>query len=440
MNMNMNSNKFNLKNCVAGQDVKFTLADGRSVAEICFDNAATTPPFASVIKDLLDFVPYYSSVHRGKGYKSQICSDILEQSRLEVLNFVKGDPVHDVVIYVKNATEGINKLSNRLAGNEKNIILTTYMEHHSNDLPWRKNFQVDYVKIDQTGRLLLNDLEEKLMKYRGKVNLVAVTGASNVTGYINPIYEIAEMAHRYDARVLVDAAQLAPHYPINMNTPESVRHIDYLVFSAHKMYAPFGIGVLIGPRGCFQEGAPDDRGDGTVKMVTDDYILWDDPPHKEEAGTPDLMGVVALISAIKTLNRIGMVNLASHEQALTQYAFAKLKRILGLTLYSALSGNQAQVGIIPFNMRGISYDDLAARLSNEAGIAVRSGCFCAHPYVQRLLKVPLSEIKYYKRNPAVVRPGMVRLSFGIYNDCSEIDLLASYLEQLSERIHHGEFP
>lgn len=249
----MNLDKFNFQQYVTGRDIKVTLADGQSVAEINFDNAATTPPFTSVIKKLLDFVPYYASVHRGKGYKSQICTQILEQSRLEILNFVKGDPAHDVVIFTKNATEGINKLANRLAGNKKNIVLSTCMEDHSNELPWRKNFQIDYVKVDQTDRLLLNDLEDKLEKYRGRVSLVAVTGASNVTGYINPIDEIAEIAHRYDADILVDAAQLAPHYPINMHTPESINHIDYLVFSAHKMYAPFGIGVLIGPRGVFSK-------------------------------------------------------------------------------------------------------------------------------------------------------------------------------------------
>lgn len=157
----------NFRQLVAGQDMKIMLDDGRYIQEINFDNAATTPPFISVIKGLMDFVPYYSSVHRGKGYKSEICSNILEQSRLEILNFVKGDAEHDVVVFVKNATEGINKLSNRLAGHEKNVILSTYMEHHSNDLPWRQKFHVDYINVDRMGRLLLTDLKERDIRVIG---------------------------------------------------------------------------------------------------------------------------------------------------------------------------------------------------------------------------------------------------------------------------------
>ncbi len=417
---------------VVGQELKLP---GRSTGEINFDNAATTPPFVSVLNALMEFAPYYSSVHRGKGVKSQISSDVFDRARLDVLNFVKGSPDHDTVIFVKNTTEAINKLANRLTDPEntmgKNIVLSTAMEHHSNDLPWRKHFQVNYINIDHSGRLLLDEMEEKLRKHQGKVRLVAVTGASNVTGYVNPIHDMAETAHRYGAEILVDAAQLAPHCPINMGEPGSLRHIDYLAFSAHKMYAPFGSGVLIGPKTCFEKGNPDYSGGGTVKIVTDDYILWDNPPQKEEAGTPNLMGVVALTSALKTLNEIGMVNIERHEAVLTQYALAKLKKIPGITLYTDLQNGAGRIGVIPFNMQGFSHEQLAECLSKEAGIAVRNGCFCAHPYVQRLLKIPPAEMQRYKENPNLPKPGMVRISFGIYNTLQEIDILTECLENLS---------
>lgn len=153
----------------------------------------------------------------------------------------------------KNTTEGINKLSYIFSSLYKNsIILTTRMEHHSNDLPWRDKFKVDYVELDELGKLNLSDLKYKLRKHEGKIKLVCVAAASNVTGYKNPIYKIAKIAHSFGAEILVDGAQAVPHYPIYMNRPLKEECIDYLAFSAHKMYSPFGIGVLIGPKNLLQ--------------------------------------------------------------------------------------------------------------------------------------------------------------------------------------------
>jgi selenocysteine lyase/cysteine desulfurase len=182
------------------------------------------------------------------------------------------------------------------------------MEHHSNDLPWRNKYNVDYIKVDDNGRLCLYDLEKKLLKYKKEVALVTVTGASNVTGYKNPIHDIAELVHKFDAKVMVDAAQLIGHSCLDMKPDNSSQHIDYLAFSAHKMYAPFGTGVLIGPEYDFVKGEPEYRGGGTIDIVTHDLIRWAEPPHKDEAGTPNIMGVVALSEAIRTLNSIGMAS------------------------------------------------------------------------------------------------------------------------------------
>ena len=398
--------------------------------EICFDNAATTPPFKSVMAAVCGFAPLYSSVHRGSGKKSEAASKLFEQCRKEILSFVNGDPVHDVLIFTKNTTESINKLAAALAGESRNIVIATEMEHHSNDLPWRKHFKICYAETDKAGRLCLNDLEDKLKQHKSKVRLVTVTGASNVTGYINDIHTIAEMAHKYGAEILVDAAQLAPHSEIDIKKPDTPGHIDYLAFSSHKMYAPFGTGVLIAPKAVFQKTSPEHSGGGTVNLVTRNNVIWEETPHRDEAGTPNLMGAVAMASALKTLCDVGMNNIAAHEAELMKYALKKMSNISGLRLYC--DGKEtSRIGVIPFNIRKIPHQDLAAALSQEAGVAVRSGCFCAQPYVQKLLGMDDQTIKYYQNYPDAARPGMVRISFGLYNTIQEIDRMSDFLSTLT---------
>lgn len=418
------------KYLVVGVDTKIPLKNNKLVTAINFDNSATTPAFVSVMEEIFDFAPWYSSIHRGTGYKSQLSSEIYEKSKNTVANFVGADLNYDTVIYVKNTTEAINKLSYRLCnGDPESIVLSTSMEHHSNDLPWRGKYNVDYIEVDDCGRLIIEDLKQKLIKYQGRVKLVTVTGASNVTGYKNPIYSIASLVHQFNAKLLVDGAQLVPHCAINMNPHNDIKHIDYLAFSAHKMYAPFGIGVLIGPKSTFEEGDPEISGGGTVRTVTKDFVIWKDPPEKEEAGTPNLMGVVALTTAINTLNKLGMNNIERYEQYLLKYTLNKLKKIPDIELYSH-DDNYPKVSIIPFNIKGIHHSVTAKILSREAGIAVRSGCFCAQPYVQRLLNLSEEDVKKYAFKEGLERPGMVRISFGMYNDCYEIDRMIYSLKTI----------
>lgn len=412
----------------AGSDIP---VKGRMVPGINFDNAATTPPFLSVLRELVDFAPNYASVHRGAGYKSRLTSGLYEEARAEVMRFVGGDPEHDICIFVQNTTAGINKLAHCLAQQEeqKKIILCSQMEHHSNDLPWRNYFQVVYVQTDLYGRLDLDDLQAKLVKHRGNIRIVAITGASNVTGYVNPIHKIAELAHRYHTKLLVDGAQLVPHCPVDMKPAHSPQHIDYLVFSAHKMYAPFGAGVLIGPKASFSAADPDYAGGGTVNIVTPQLVVWDNPPARDEAGTPNAMGVIALTAAMRVLKSIGMKNIEKCEKSLLDYLRPRLESIPGLEIYSC-SGAPA-IGVIPFNLRGIPHNLMARMLAEEGGIAVRNGCFCAQPYVQKLLHVPTRQIGYYMKHPHVLRPGMVRVSFGLYNTPREIDVLIDLLKKIS---------
>lgn len=422
-----------LRNLIIGAEQKIPLSDGKYVTAINFDNAATTPVLYSVLRDINHFAPWYSSVHRGGGYKSKVSSDIYEQGRAVVQNFVNSDKERDTVIFTKNTTESINTLSFVLSQQitQQKVILSTFMEHAANDLPWRNKFKVDYVEIDRFGRLSIEDLEDKLIRYRGSVKLVSVTGASNVTGYLNPIHKIAALAHKYGAKVLVDGAQMVPHTFVDMKCFDTLEHIDYLAFSAHKMYAPFGAGVLIGPKKDFKEGNPFVQGGGAINLVTHKRVEWDEPAGKDEAGTPNAMGIVALTAAIKTLQSVGMDNIYKIEKTLYDYAISHMKNIPGIKFYSDPS-KEDTISVIPFNLEGVHHHLLPSILSDEAGIAVRNGFFCTHPYCERLLGLSEEDMNYYFENDDGLFPGMVRVSFGFYNNCKEIDKFLSILRIIAE--------
>lgn len=416
---------------IVGVDSIIPLKDGTMVKYINFDNAATTPPFKTVMWFINYFSEYYASIHRGEGYKSRVSTEIYESARDEILNFVGGNK-DDTVIFVKNTTEAINKLSYKICSQYPNcVVLTTEMEHHSNLLPWRFRFHVDIVKTDECGRIDLDHLEKKLKNYFGIVKLAAVTYASNVTGYINPVHDIAALCHKYGAKIFVDCAQIAAHKKICMKHEDENKKLDFIAFSAHKMYAPFGVGVLVGNKTILNSGVPDVKGGGTVKVVTDDFVIWEDLPHKEEGGTPNVMGVAALVSAINTLSYIGLDNIEKYENELLKYAASSLKEIEKIKFYC--DGVENKVAIIPFNIEGVNHNEVAKILSEEYGIGVRNGCFCAQPYVHKLLKLTKNDIKNIIRDSDITkRPGMVRLSFGLYNTFEEIDRLKYALNNIAK--------
>lgn len=422
-----------LRKLIIGAEQKIPLSDGKYVTAINFDNAATTPVLYAVLREINHFAPWYSSIHRGGGYKSKVSSDIFEQGRDVVQSFVNSDKERDVVIFTKNTTESINILSYVLSQQKsyQKVVLSTGMEHASNDLPWRSKFKVDYVEIDKSGRLSIEDLEDKLIRYRGSVKLVSVTGASNVTGYLNPIYKIAALAHKYGAKILVDGAQMVPHTSIDMKSFDALEHIDYLAFSAHKMYAPFGAGVLIGPKEDFMEGDPFVQGGGAISLVTRRRIEWDEPARRDEAGTPNVMGVVALTAAIKTLQTVGMDHIYKAEKALYDYAIDRMKKIPDVKFYSDPYKDDT-ISVIPFNIDGIYHHIMPSILSGEAGIAVRNGFFCTHPYCERLLGLSEEQMDRYFEEDDELFPGMVRISFGFYNNFQEIDQFARILRKITK--------
>ncbi|NLM38088.1 MAG: aminotransferase class V-fold PLP-dependent enzyme [Firmicutes bacterium] len=416
---------------ILGIDTIVPLGDGTKRPYINLDNAATTPPLAAVVQAVQSFLPWYSSVHRGFGYKSQLSTEVYTEARRIILDFFGAPPDKYIALFVKNTSDGLNKLSRRLPL-ENAEVLTTWMEHHSNDLPWRLRKQVRFIRLTRDGCLDLADLERKLKKGRRPVKLVTICGASNVTGIINPIQTIAELARYYGAQLVVDAAQLAPHYPVRMQA--GLAPITYLALSGHKMYAPFGSGVLIGPLAAFHDGIPDQVGGGTVIAVSHKEVVFAPPPDREEVGTPNLIGALALAVSLRWLARNNFPRLVAYEAELTRYAYNQLKTVPGLTLYGPPPERYPRVGVISFNLEGIPHGLVAAYLSFEAGIGVRHGCFCARPYVHHLLGLTEAEIvsveNLAKAGKKCLLPGMVRVSLGFYNTKTEIDRLVDALKTL----------
>jgi len=418
---------------VLGADLLVPITRGKQVPYIHFDNAASTPALKPIMEQMMEFLAWYSGVHRGTGHKSILCSQVYEKCHTQIGQFVQADLEHDTVILVKNTTEAINKLACRLNFSADDVVVSSEMEHHSNDLPWRKHARVVYTRVDEQGLLDYKHLEELLQQHYPQVKLVTITGASNVTGHLNDLDFIARLAHEYNAEFMVDAAQLAPHHAINMHLHHDPRHIDYLVFSGHKIYAPFGTGVLIGPKNTFLQGEPDIIGGGTVNLVTPNLITWAELPDREEAGSPNVMGAFILAKTLEYLQALNLQNITAYEKILTDYALQRLQTIPGIIIY----GVGPRLGVISFNLESIIHNQLGTMLSFEAGIGVRTGCFCAQHYVRKLLdeKTP-SSLSNNNTYPMENLPGMVRISLAAYNTHNEIDRLIDILKQIADHPHY----
>ncbi len=430
---------------IVGFNREVPLLNGEKRRYINFDNAASTPALKPVLDTVNQFMEWYSSIHRGTGFKSLLCSETFNHSRKVIADFVNIDLESHIIIFVKNTTEAINKLANRYPVADDEIVILSKIEHHSNDLPWRTRAKVLYTDIHPDGRLNENDLVKKLKDYLGKVALVSLTGASNVSGWVNDINRLAEICHHYGTKIMIDAAQLAPHRPIDMQEQDSPGHIDFLAFSAHKIYAPFGSGVLIGDKDVFEEGEPDYVGGGTVSIVGKDYVYWNEAPEKEEAGTPNTVGVVAFAKSLQILQKIGMNKIADHEKELTHYILSKMREIPGIKIYGSRDPEVVdnRLGVITFNLSNKPHALTTAILNFEGGIGVRNGCFCAHPYLKELMCIPEEEAHHIEKEILAGDrsnlPGAVRASFGIYNCKDEIDALIDLLKKINKNDYKGEY-
>ncbi len=430
---------------IVGVKQRVPLLNGETRTYINFDNAASTPALRDVLDTVNAFMHWYSSVHRGTGFKSRVATQAYDDAREIVQKFVGANSRDHVVIFGKNTSEAINKLARRFPLTQDDVVLVSLLEHHSNDLPWRAVAAVDHVAANALGELDEADFDRKLEQYTGRLKLVAVTGASNVTGCLPPIHRLAEKAHTAGAQILVDCAQLAPHRPIAMGALDDPAHLDYVAISAHKMYAPFGSGALIGRRDSFEHGAPDYSGGGTIEIVTVDAVEWAAPPDRDEAGSPNVVGAVALAAAVKALQSIGMTAIVDHEAELTAYTLERLHTIGGVEIFGDPNpaSTTGRLGVIPFNVKGMSHFLVAAILGAEFGIGVRNGCFCAHPYLLHLLGLSPEDANTVRRNMLAndrrEMPGMVRVSFGMYNTAEEVDVLIDAVQRIARGKYYGRY-
>ncbi|MGD0311616.1 MAG: aminotransferase class V-fold PLP-dependent enzyme [Acidimicrobiales bacterium] len=410
--------------------------DGVDRPAIELDQAASTQALPEAAARVAEFLPWYSSVHRGAGYRSRHATAAYELARRAVLSFA-GRPSDgpDVAIFCRNTTEAINHLAYRMRLRPEDVVVTTVVEHHANLLPWGRMATRRYVECSTRGTFSVEAVCQALDADGPPPALLAVTGASNVTGWLPPLDAVIAEAHRRGVRVVVDAAQLAPHRPLPVEA-------DFLAFSGHKLYAPFGSGALIGPRAFFETGDPFLAGGGAVDLVGLDEVIWTAPPDREEAGSPNVVGAVALHAAIEALGRIGWDAVAAHEKELAQRMSEGLAAIDGVQLLgprcsppSGEDGPEETLPVAAFTVAGMHHALVAARLSAEYGIAVRHGCFCAHPYVVRLLGLSDDAVDAYRSEVLSGDhrhiPGAVRASAGLGTAGEDIDALVAAVAELA---------
>ena len=396
------------------------------------DQAASTQAHPSVADRVADFLPWYSSVHRGAGFRSRRATQAYEEARRSVLAFAgRAQDGPDVAILCRNTTEAINHLAYRLRLDPSDVVVTTVVEHHANLLPWGRVAERRYVECGVDGTFTTDDVIDALDAGPRPPALLAITGASNVTGWLPPIDAFIEAAHARGVPVLVDAAQLAPHRPLPANA-------DFLALSGHKLYAPFGSGALVGPRSLFETGDPFLAGGGAVDLVGLDEVIWTAPPDREEAGSPNVVGAVALHAAIDALTSIGWDAVAAHERALATRLLGGLQAIDGVRLLGPVGAGTATTETLPvaaFTLEGMHHALVASRLSAEYGIAVRHGCFCAHPYVVRLLGMDETDVDTYRREVLAGDhrgiPGAVRASAGLGTSGDDIEALLGAVADLA---------
>ncbi|MCT4615932.1 MAG: cysteine desulfurase [Marinifilaceae bacterium] len=377
---------------------------------VYFDNAATTHKPKQVIDILSEYYSKYNSnVHRGVHYLSNKCTDANEETRIKVQNFI-GAKESCEIIFTRGTTESINLVA--FSFGEKFIkegdeIIVSEMEHHSNLVPWqmlcqRKNAKLVKLPFSDNGELEI-DLLPSLINNNTK--LIAVNHISNALGTVNPIKEIIDIAHQNNVKVLVDAAQSIQHKKINVQELDA----DFLVFSAHKLYGPTGIGVLYGKKEILDQMPPWQGGGEMISTVSFEKSIYNELPFKFEAGTPNFIDIVGLGSAIDYVENIGLEVIDAYENELLQYATEKLSTINGLRIYGTAK-NKASV--ISFLVEGIHFYDMGMLL-DQMGIAVRTGTHCSETTMQHF------DIT-----------GTVRASFSFYNTKEEIDALYNGISRI----------
>ena len=417
----------NIRTCIVGVDQPVVLKDGTEKPIINFDNAATTPALVPVRDAVDEELKMYGSIGRGFSLKSDHATDKTHEVRKKVLKFLNADPDEYECVFVNNTTDGLNKLASALITGKGDVVLVTRMEHHSNDLTWRERCRVIYAETDEKGRIKNDDIERLLQE--NEVKIVSVTAASNVTGYVTDVHHVAKLAHKYGAVIVVDGAQIVAHRSFLMAGENPEENIDFFVFSAHKMYSPYGGGAIVGVREQMENIMPAVYGGGTVKMVGDNWQKYKKIPQSFEAGSPNYPGIVGLGRTIDILTKIGYHDIREHEKRLLKRMIDGLLSFKNVIIYGDSEDISDRVGVISMGFTDNNSYLVAQALAERYGIAVRRGAFCSHPYVWRLMGIPDDELGEYAACEDLNTPGMLRVGFGIYNTEEEVD---EFLEALSQ--------
>ncbi|MDQ1683194.1 MAG: hypothetical protein QOH99_1735 [Frankiaceae bacterium] len=397
---------------VVGAGLAVPVLDGPDRRYVNLDCAATAPALVSVAERVVAALPYYGSVHRGGGYPSLVTSMAYEAARAQIGDFV-GARDDDVVVVTRHTTDALNLLAHAVAAMDGHVVLLD-IEHHANLLPWRTGRHT-CVPAAATWAQTRDRLAETLAAR--PTALLTIAGASNVTGEVIPLDDVVALARRFGARLAVDAAQLAPHRRIDM----SAQGIDYVAFSGHKLYAPYGAGALVGRRDWLDAADPYLYGGGTVESVGDDDAVFAPAPQRHEGGTPNVLGAIALGAACDAVSELAEGAIARHDAAL----LARLADGLAplgdrVRVHSIFTDLPDRVGIACLTIPAADPALIAAILSAEHAVGVRSGSFCAHPLVRRLV------------GPG----GGLRVSVGLGSSTCDIDaLLAGLVRALTSQPH-----
>ena len=367
---------------------------------IYFDNGATTHKPKAVIDAISNYYSTQNSnVHRGVHHLSQIATDYFEESRSEVKKFINSQKECEI-IFTKGTTDSINLVANGYASllKDGDEVVISELEHHSNIVPWqmccqKSGAKLKIIKITDKGELDLTHFENILSK---KTKLVSISHISNTLGTINPVSEIIKCSRKVGARILIDGAQAASHIPLDMQKIDA----DFYCFSAHKIYGPTGVGILYGKEEALNELPPYQGGGEMIKEVYLNKSIYANLPHKFEAGTPNIAGVIATKYAVEFIKSIGLNNIHEHENTLLEHATEKMLSIPGMKIYGT---SKNKTGIISFNIKNIHPYDIGV-IIDKMGIAIRTGNHCTQPIMDK-----------YKI------PGTARISFGVYNTKEEIN-------------------
>jgi len=446
------------------------LLNGKLVTYANLDNAATTTPFLKVKEEIIKELIEYGSVHRGSGDKSKISTEKYEKTRETVKKFVNAKSNH-YAIFTPNTTVGMNQLAYFFA-HIKGKILVSDIEHSSSYLPWifqegrhEINERVTLTealecKTEHLNKKIMEKGKNKLITYKTKpdfsfdlediekifkeheyiggeerIKLLVVTGASNVTGYKPPLKELSKIAHKYGAMVIVDACQLLQHEKIDMQEQE----VDFVVFSGHKMYAPFGSGAIVGDKKILDAFWPYQMGGGNFPYITKNKeVLRYKNEQAHDPGTPNYAGARALHHAIENLQEIGLNNIAEHEHILTNYTYNELKKIENVELHVPKNKEETfNRSLITFNIKDIPPILVAEILNLEHGIGTRAGSYCVYEFSRKINATTHDEdrkiTEEVKNGITANIPGSVRASFGMYNTIEDVNRLVLAIKEITEK-------